>query len=160
MNIEPKIVELPAKKLIGLHQTMSLSENKTADLWKNFMQQRHHIKHAVNNELISLQIYDSHYFKNFQVSHVFEKWACSAVAHFEEIPEGFDTLLLAEGLYAVFHYKGLSTNSAIFQYIYSTWLPSSSYDLDHRPHFEVLGDKYKNNSIDSEEEICVPVKPK
>jgi AraC family transcriptional regulator len=36
----------------------------------------------------------------------------------------------------------------------------SAYDLDNRPHFEILGEKYKNESPDSEEELWIPVKLK
>ena len=60
----------------------------------------------------------------------------------------------------IFDYKGSSTDTSIFQYIFRTWLPSSSYQLDDRPHFEVLGAKYKNNDPESEEEIWIPIKPK
>jgi AraC family transcriptional regulator len=67
---------------------------------------------------------------------------------------------LTGGLYAVFDYKGLSTDNSIFQFIFGTWLPSSEYDLDDRPHFEVLGNKYKNNDPTSEEEIWIPIKMK
>jgi len=45
-------------------------------------------------------------------------------------------------------------------YIMSQWLPNSKYILDHRPHFELLGAKYKNNSPDSEEEVWIPIKEK
>jgi AraC family transcriptional regulator len=31
--------------------------------------------------------------------------------------------------------------------------------LDQRPHVEVMGEKYKNNDPDSEEEIWIPIKP-
>jgi len=71
-----------------------------------------------------------------------------------------ETLVLPGGLYAVFEYKGLSTDNSIFQYILGTWLLNSDYDLDDRPHFEVLGDKYKNNDPTSEEEIWIPIKTK
>ena len=68
-----------------------------------------------------------------------------------------DQMDLAGGQYAVFNYKGMPGDPKIFQYIYSEWLPASSYRLDNRPHFEVLGSKYKHNSQDSEEEIWIPV---
>jgi AraC family transcriptional regulator len=29
--------------------------------------------------------------------------------------------------------------------------------LDNRPHFEILGEKYKQGSTDAEEEIWIPV---
>ena len=73
---------------------------------------------------------------------------------------GLETFVLPEGQYAVFQYKGLSSDNSIFQYIFGTWLPGSDYVLDDRPHFEVLGDKYKNNDPASEEEIWVPIQPK
>ena len=68
--------------------------------------------------------------------------------------------MLPEGNYAVFNYKGLSTDTAVFHYIFFEWLPNSDWVLDDRPHFEVLGSKYKNDSVDSEEEIWIPVKAK
>ena len=71
-----------------------------------------------------------------------------------------ETYSLAGGLYAVFDYKGSSTDPSIFQHIFGTWLPNSEYMLDDRPHFEVLGDKFKNNDPNSEEEIWIPIKTK
>jgi AraC family transcriptional regulator len=71
-----------------------------------------------------------------------------------------ETFTLESGLYAVFHYQGLSTDSSIFIYIFGTWLPNSEYELDARPHFEILGDKYKNGDPTSEEDIWIPIKPK
>jgi AraC family transcriptional regulator len=46
----------------------------------------------------------------------------------------------------------------VFLSIYS--VPASNYDLDDRPHFEILGDKYKNGDPNSEEDIWIPIKPK
>ena len=72
-----------------------------------------------------------------------------------------ETYTLTGGLYAVFDYKGLSTDTKIFEYIFGTWLPrSTNYLLGDRPHFEILGDKYKNNDLNSEEQIWIPIKPK
>ena len=34
----------------------------------------------------------------------------------------------------------------------------SEYEFDNRPQFEILGEKYKNNAPDSEEEIWIPIK--
>ncbi|WP_371811654.1 GyrI-like domain-containing protein [Flavobacterium sp. M31R6] len=42
--------------------------------------------------------------------------------------------------------------------MFRTWIPNSKYDLDHRPHFEILGAKYKKDDPNSEEEIWVPIK--
>ena len=37
---------------------------------------------------------------------------------------------------------------------------TSKYSIDNRPHFEIIGEKYKNNDPNSEEEIWIPIKPK
>jgi AraC family transcriptional regulator len=39
-------------------------------------------------------------------------------------------------------------------------MPNSDYVLDNKTHFEILGDKYRNNDPESEEEIWIPVQPK
>lgn len=90
---------------------------------------------------------------DFKPTNEFERWATVEVSDFDNVPNEMETFVLPSGLYAVFDYKGLSTDNSIFQYILGTWLPSSDYVLDNRPHFEVLGDKYKNNDPTSEEEI-------
>ena len=62
--------------------------------------------------------------------------------------------------YVVFQHKSSSIDTAIFQFILGTWLSNSDYLLDNRPHFELLGDKYKNADPNSEEDIWRPIKPK
>ncbi|NNK11488.1 MAG: GyrI-like domain-containing protein, partial [Flavobacteriaceae bacterium] len=64
------------------------------------------------------------------------------------------------GLYAVFDYKGHPGDKSVFQYIFGKWLPSSDFRLDFRPHFETLGEKFKINDPNSEEEIWIPISPK
>ena len=58
----------------------------------------------------------------------------------------------------IFDHKGSSSDHSIFEYIFSKWLPASKYEVDDRPHFEVLGLNYKNNDPESEEEIWIPIK--
>ncbi len=160
MNPKPIIEQIPEKKLVGKRLTMSLANNKTGQLWSSFMLVRKTIENTANHFLYSLQVYDPSHFINFNPAKEFEKWAAIEVTQFNIIPEGMETLTLPSGLYAIFHYKGLSSDPSIFQYIFGTWLPLSEYVLDDRPHFELLGEKYKNNDTASEEDIYVPVKPR
>ncbi|MEI6854221.1 MAG: GyrI-like domain-containing protein [Bacteroidota bacterium] len=157
----PQIETLNEKKLIGKRLLMSLADNKTAQLWQSFMPQRHLITHRLNSHVISMQVYNPDYFAHFSPHNKFEKWACVEVSDFTEVPPDMETFVLPAGMYAVFHYQGLSSDNSIFQYIFATWLPASAhtYALDHRPHFEVLGEKYKNNDPTSEEDIWIPIKP-
>ncbi len=159
--MEVKFENISEKKLVGKCLRMSLANNRTAELWRSFMPLRNTIKAVAGTDLYSLQVYGQTYFTTFNPQSEFEKWALVEVADFNSVPEGIDTFVLPAGLYAVFLYKGPASEGAkVFQYIFGTWLPKSEYALDERPHFEVLGDKYKNNDLASEEEIWIPVKQK
>lgn len=153
----PKIENIVEKKLVGMRLSMSLANNKTGELWSSFMPRRKTITNNLSGDLISMQIYPDNYFDDFNPENTFEKWAAIEVSDFENIPADMNTYTLPGGLYAVFNYKGSGNDNHIFQYIFGTWLPKSLYILDHRPHFEVLGGKYKNNDSNSEEEIWIPV---
>jgi len=156
--MRPRIETLQGKKLVGLKATISLSENKTGELWRNFMQRRKEIKNSIGNEFYSMQIYDPFYFANFNPNTKFEKWATIEVTDFNYIPNEMDKYILQSGMYAVFLHKGSNTDISTFEYIFRTWLPNSDYLLDNRPHFEVLGEKYKNGDPNSEEEIWIPIR--
>jgi AraC family transcriptional regulator len=159
LNMKPGIVTLKEKRLVGKRINMSLANNKTFDLWRSFMPERVKINNNVTAELFSIRVYE-------QSSDIgdsnkeFEKWAAIEVSNFNAVPDGMETFVLAEGLYAVFLYRGSSADHGIYQYIYGTWLPDSNYNLDNRPHFEIMGEKYKNADPASEEEIWIPIKPK
>lgn len=156
----PRIEILLEKKLIGKRLQMSLANNKTKELWQSFMPRRKEIQNSIGTDLYSMQVYDSLYFTTFDSNNRFEKWATIEVKDFHTIPDEMETFTLPSGLYAVFFYKGLNTDTQIFQYIFGTWLPNSEYVLDNRPHFEILGEQYKNNDPNSEEEIWIPIKEK
>lgn len=158
--MEPRIEILKEKKFIGKRMKMSLVMNKTGQLWGSFMPRRKEITNNLTSDLFSLQVYEPGHFDNFNPHREFEKWALIEVADFSNVPHEMETFICAGGAYAVFIHKGSSHDTSTFQYIFSTWLPSSPYLLDDRPHFEILGAKYKNGDPDSEEEIWIPIRPK
>lgn len=155
--MEPRIETLQEKKLLGMRLSMSLSSNKTGELWRSFMMRRQEISNGIGAERYSMQVYRPGHFDQFDPSAEFVKWATVEVTDFDNLPEGMEPFLLAGGLYAVFHHRG--TDVGIFRYIFTEWLPKSAYSLDDRPHFEVLGEKYRNNDPSSEEEIWIPIRP-
>lgn len=159
-SIIPVIQTIPTKRLIGKHLTMSFADNKTFDLWSSFMPHRKEITNTVDSTIIySLQMYRKDFFTKFDPHAKFEKWAAVEVSDFNSIPEGMESLMIPGGQYAVFHYKGSHNNGFdVFSYIFGEWLPASGYELDDRPHFEILGPKYKNGDPESEEEIWIPIK--
>lgn len=138
----------------------SMTNNRTGLLWRSFMPKRNEIAGALSTDRYSLQVYPSGYFKRFDAEAEFEKWALVEVEDDAAVPDGMEAFHLPGGMYAVFHYTGSSADTRIFNYIFSEWLPASDYVLDDRPHFEVLGEKYRNNDPASEEDIWIPIKPK
>ncbi|WP_372751907.1 GyrI-like domain-containing protein [Labilibaculum sp.] len=152
-----RIEIIDEKTLVGKNMKMSLTNNKTSELWKSFMQERNQIKHRINSDFISLQNYPDGYFDSFNPNTEFEKWACVEVAKLDYLPEGMRTFKINAGEFAVFTHKGSNADPSIFKFIYSDWLPNSDYELRDEPHFEILGVKYKNNDPCSEEEIWIPI---
>ena len=158
--MQPRIEFLPQKQFIGKSLRMSLANNRTAELWKSFMPRRKLIKNTVGSDLYSMQIYDiSLNFKDFNPQTEFRKCAMIETSKFEHLPEGMETLVLEGGLYAVFAHNGMAKDFyKTSQYIFAQWLPNSGYELDQRPHFELLGEKYNPVDENSEEEVWIPIK--
>jgi AraC family transcriptional regulator len=142
------------KKIIGLKSSMHHGEfGNIVALWKRFMPNRKVIKSVINEDFIAMQVYSD--FNNFEAE--FNIWACVEVLDFEAKPEQMEVFSIPKGEYAVFLHKGMDA-SATYQKIMTEWLPNSGYEIDDRPHFQVMGGKYKNGSPDSEEDFYVPVK--
>ncbi len=158
----PRIEILPEKKLIGKRLFMTMAENKTFELWRTFMPHRKEIINVVSADLISMQVYDQSFdFQHFDIHLPFDKWAAIEVTDFNMIPEGMEPYTLPSGLYAVFIHKGPATEGErTFRYIFETWIPQSLYLIDTRPHFEILGEKYKHDDPASEEEVWIPIRLK
>ena len=160
--MNPNIIPLNKKKLIGCCRKMNFIENKTAELWRQFMPRLNEIENKISSNLCSVQLYDADYnFNQFNPSTQFTKWAAAEVSTFKDVSTNLETLIIEEGLYAVFLHKGSNTDNSTFDYIFKKWLPNSNtYLLDARPHFEVLGKYYKNGDPSSQEEIWIPIKVK
>ena len=159
--LESRIENIPDKKLVGKRMRMSLSDDKTFIMWQSFMSHKKEIANRVSEDYFSVTVYD-----NFEVftqcfyTTLFDKWATAEVSEFNGIPDGMEGYTLPGGLYAVFLYKGGHDEfSTALQYIFGTWMPASGYVTDDRPHFEILGEKYKLNDSSSEEEVWIPIRP-
>ena len=161
-TMTPSITSLPETNLIGKKVRMNFLNNQVQQLWKSFMPRKKEILNSIGNDLYSVEVYDSlSYFDSFNPATVFDKWAAVKVTDLETIPDGMEKLIIPSGLYAVFTFTGTDNEApAMYQYIIGSWIPSSSYELDLRPHFALMGEKYKNNDPDSEEEFWIPIKPK
>ena len=146
-------------KLVGMHKSTSHANDQTFELWSGFMPHKKEIINTLSTELFSLQIYPEGFYEEYNPETEFEKWAAVPVSEHSFLPDTMEPFTIPSGLYVVFDFKGGAEDAGVFfTYIFTRWLPASGYQLDNRPHFEILGDKYKNNDPESEEEIWIPVR--
>lgn len=159
---QPKIINIKDRKLIGLSIQTCLADNKTLELWQGFKPQVKNINKKVNTDFYSIQVYGKDFgIQPFTPQTVFEKWAAVEVSDFKIIPKGLESFTISGGDYAVFIYKGTPQEfHKMATYIYGEWLPKSKYQLDNRPHFEIMAEHYNPNDPDSEEEVWIPIKLK
>jgi AraC family transcriptional regulator len=157
--MEPKIEILSSKKLVGIHMEMSLTNNRTGELWQKFMPRRVEVKNRVSTDYISMQKYGENW--NFSPDAQFLKWAAVEVLTFVEVPPNMETYLMIGGKYAVFIHHGLASTAAkTMQYIFNEWFPKSVYVPDNREHFEILPEGYSPVDSEATEEIWIPIKNK
>ncbi|MFP2996356.1 GyrI-like domain-containing protein [Spongiivirga sp. MCCC 1A20706] len=160
---EPKITTIPKKLLAAVSVRTSIEEFGMPRAWQQLMPKRNEITNTVSNNRYSIQVYDQAYdYKTFTPYTQFTYIAGIEVSDQNMLPEGIEPKQLVGGLYAVFNHKGTMTQfRKTLQYIHQEWLPQSIYQLDHRNHFEVLGDTYLgHDNPNSEEEVWVPIKKK
>lgn len=157
---KPRIIHARPKHLVGKSLRMSRAQDQTPVLFRAFMPLRDAVPDSIGTDLYAVNVFPEGYFATDDPQREFEKWAAIEVeAEAEASPShGLAAMTLPGGLYAVFDYTGASTDHRIFAHIYGEWLPKSGYLLDVRPHFEVLGEKYRNNDPLSEEEIWIPIR--
>lgn len=157
--MHPRIEILEESKLVGIKTKMSFVHNKTATLWQRLMPRRKEITNTPGVELYSVEVFnDPMFFKTFDPTREFEKWAAVKVKDFDSVPSDMDRLVIPSGMYAVFLYKGKPSEAQkTYQYIFEQWIPNSVYTLDNRPHFALMGEKYKGEHPESEEELWIPI---
>ncbi len=158
-SLEPSIITLSETKLVVKGVSMSFSQDKTHELWQSFRPMIKGIPNKMDNDKYSVQIYpDANFFKDFDPTRVFRKYAAVKVSDYGDLSEGLEQLIIPESQYALFDYMGKpSEASETFRYILCQWIPNSKYSLEDRPHIAKMGVKYKGERPDSEEELLIPI---
>ena len=160
--IEPRITGVKSMKMLGMKITTTLAENRTRDLWSNFKPRVKEVENRTDKDFYSIQEYPENIkMEMFTNDTRFIKWAAVRVHNFGNIPAKMEGLIIPAGLYAVFIHKGpVHTFYETSRYIFGQWLPVSDYELDQRPQFEIMTEKYLGpDHTDSEEEVWIPIRP-
>jgi len=162
VSLEPTILTEPKRKLIGIHCQTSLVQNNIPMLWQVFMRRQHEIDDSLDNGRFGISGYKEFDPTLFSANAMIDKWAAVEVSAVDRIPQDMVTYELSGGTYARFIHRGGKRNIQVsFEYIYSTWLPNSIYEIDNRDHFEHYPQGYKGpENPDSELSIFLPIKLK
>ena len=96
--MEVRIVNETPKTLICNRLTMSLSKDRTVELWQNFMPFRKAINCKTTTDLISLQNYRAPFlYQEFKANTLFEKWADFEALKVIDIPKIWKYIICLQG---------------------------------------------------------------
>ena len=157
---ETKIIETAARKLVGARITTTLLEHRESELWRGFRSRFSEIPDRFGTDFFSVKVYPAEYsFSHFDLNAKFDKWATIGVSRFADEYDDFETLTIPAGKYAVFIHRGTPAMASVtFGHIFGTWLPKSGFEIDNRPHLDVLGESWRPFDENAEEEIWVPIR--
>lgn len=158
--MKPRIELFPETQLIGMHINMTLAKNQTPKLWAMFMPRRKEIEGRIGLSLYAIkQMNAGTSVENFTPHTAFESWATVPVETTVNVPDGMDTLTIPQGQYAVFvHHGPADSFSKTWGHIMETWLPTSPYEWDDRPQFEILQEGYRPDDPNAQEEVWIPIR--
>jgi AraC family transcriptional regulator len=157
MVIEPRIETLSPRILVGMRMAMSMVTDRTSELWRSFRPRMGAVPGRVSDGSVALRSYRAAT-DVFDPEAVFERWAGVEVSGHEDVPEGLEIYRISGGLYAVFQHRGPARDLRPFRFFFQEWLPESTFDVDLRPHFELLPASYDPWSPAATEECFIPVR--
>jgi len=157
---ELRIIDFPGTRLIGARVRTSFVNDRTSELWRGFRTVRPSIIGRRGSDSYSVKVYDASYsFSSFDPAAEFDKWATVAVSEDAAVSDGLESLIIPAGKYAEFTHVGpASAAPRTFGYIFGEWLPSSEFELELRPHFEILPEGYDPFSEHSDEKVLIPIR--
>lgn len=157
---EPRIAECGERKLVGVSGRAAFGDSTIPALWRAMRPRVSEVARRVGGDFISLRIYDPPVDGTPRADAPFVYWASVEVEGFADVPAGFGTLTVPNGLYAVFEHRGAADDfERTAAFIFGEWLPQSPYRLAPRAFFEVLGPDYRPDDPDATEEVWIPVCP-
>ncbi len=159
--MEVHVKERASFSLIGKFFTTSLATQNPMEWWKSLRIAAKKQGYLQIEGSYSLQKYPDHYFEAFSPMNPFEYAPAIPLETGLSAPEGWDTLTIEGGLFAVFVHRGTAeTFPQTMGAFFGQWLPQSHYELDDRIHFCFMPPGYQLNDPQGEEEIWIPIRPR
>ncbi len=161
---EPKIVHLPAIKLVGVPCSISIPIDLDAfspsDAWPLLEENKDKVNNKVTGKTYGLQLYPESFGPD---KNVFKYIASVEVDTYEEVKEPFVTYELEEDDYVVYEYKGVVTPvtmTMLYANIYGKWILNLPYEIKCELDFEYYDYRYSPDSEESSMFIYIPIKLK
>jgi AraC family transcriptional regulator len=139
MFMQPKFIELPEKKIVGLGakfiSILSPQKNNSTvipKLWDQFVKQMSAIKNEVAGGSYGLveMLPESDQSNKDEMFYI----AAAEVTEFDSVPAGMVQRAIPAGKYALFTHKGkLDRLEQTMKQIYITWLPKIGRKIAKRP---------------------------
>lgn len=151
---------MPDRLIVGKKITTSIAQYNLFDLWSKFMPKRKGILNTIAAELLSIQVFQEDTFAStsFNENTLFEMWAAVEISKIEQLPADMESSIIYGGKFVTITLKGEKpTLTDHYNYLINEWLPKEGYCIDNRAHFQVMGEKYKRNDPNSEEEAWIPI---
>ena len=132
--MEPKIIEKPEMRLVGVVYYGDNKSKEIPELWKKHFPDVFSVTHRVNREeSIGLCYHNSDYVEKG----LFYYMAAVEVESYEDIPITAVAKTVPAHKYAVFtHTKTIEDLGETYQYIYGTWFPHKEYTKNDFFDFE------------------------
>ncbi len=148
--MEPKIVQQPAQRLVGLQiRTRPMSPEIPA-LWPRFVARLHEIGGQVQPGVTFGAMHN-------EPGDVLVYLAGVAVAPDAALPEGMVAWDIPAGEAAVFEFRFSDIGQA-YPFIFGTWLPGSGRQQDARPQLERYGADFRPDGPASTMQVMVPLR--
>lgn len=158
-TFQPRIEQINEFLIIGEKTETSIQNDNTFHLWNQFIPKIKTIPNRKGDYFVSMQLYDPDFFHIFTPDRKYEKWAAVEVHDLHPAHSHFHQFTIPGGFYAVFTRDGSLESRQVFYHMYTVWLKNSCYELDNRPHFEILDKDYKVNE-NEKEEVFIPIRKK
>lgn len=139
VTMEPKFIEKPEIKLMGMVYYGDNKNWEIPELWKQFMPDMDNFENRKN----SMNSYGlCFYSKEFTETGKFYYLAAVEVEDFSKMPITMVGKTIPAAKYAVFTHKGdLKDIRTTYEYIYATWMPKSGYENSFCYDFEFYDER-------------------
>ncbi|MCM1990856.1 helix-turn-helix domain-containing protein [Oceanirhabdus seepicola] len=159
LDMIPKLVHKEEMYLIGVEGRHIPGDGRLGELWQDLFLKKEDIPNIINpNFIVAYEDYSKDYIENDDGSIEFTHLCAFEVENLEKIPEGMVGKIIPRGEYANFtHNDSAYKCKETFDYIYSTWLPTTNLCVRSFDFYICDYVTYETPDILSPTEIFLPI---